>query len=694
MSTFYKIFILMTIMTISSIHYEVIAQSSHIKIIKDLNYRQRVTPIVLDNYLFSTFYSTGKHAYNLKGFEIAKTSDDIIDIKVSPSGGFYTLLTSNRKTNKLYIYDTWKAQKMIYKFDNKTNPSSITYSADSRFLYIADKNGLMKKYDTKSYRIIDQWSIPAIITKMETSNNDYFIAAIAGNNVYIINPERKNIRTTLSFNSPVRDIAFAKDASILATVTQNGDIDVFNTRDFKKSRQTIARSGCTSISIHPENKYIAIAADGNKIELINIIDNTGDILIKENANHTNFIRFLQDAQKNTYLTFNATNSIKYKLIQGLTPNYSKMLREEVTARMEEWSKMNPNESQEEYLKRVNDESRKKQIRLFEEEIATRMADNLIMQSNISLGDYNPKNQILTIEFDNMPPVYLTVPEKDMQNFMNVSDLEFQNAIYGVTPDDKFELVYVDIYNRQTGKTYKFNNRDRHSLDFLHISDDFVPIELVQQTGMEEIKLTGIRNEIVKEAMQNQFISDHTNIDVSTSLVTDIDASGRKITNYKINFKYSVDAAFSTKDDFPAGKYDIKASHAANSMLKIITEAFENDFAQYIKQNKKVIIKITGSADAIPVTGSIAYNGIYGDYINEPYTLGEDLSTITVTKRGGIKDNKQLAFMRAIAVQNYIMSHIKSLDVMDTDYRYSVEVSEHKGSEYRRIKVEFTFIDAF
>jgi hypothetical protein len=148
------------------------------------------------------------------------------------------------------------------------------------------------------------------------------------------------------------------------------------------------------------------------------------------------------------------------------------------------------------------------------------------------------------------------------------------------------------------------------------------------------------------------------------------------------------------EDFPAGKFQIAQSNAANSMLQIVSQAFEKDFSQYIKPGKKVVIKITGSADALPISGQIAYDGSFGEFFNEPYYLGGDLSTISLTKNSGIRNNEQLAFARAIAVKNYIANNIRALDSMNTDYKYAVEVSDRKGGEYRRISVEFLFVDTF
>lgn len=670
------------------------ARSGQIEVEKTLNYRQTVNPTVLDNYLFSTFMGSGKKAYNLKGFEIAGAGGHILDLKVNPAGYSYAIISYGGKRNNLKIFGSYKTNDELFDFGKTVNPVSMVYSADSRYLYVADAFSNLLKIDTKSMQTVDSWTLPFIPVKMSASSNGYFIAAASMNNLAVLNPENKTVRKALTYNSAVKDLDFSDDSSMLAVLLSNGDIEMLNTRDFSSVRPTFNRNGATAIDIHPDSKYVAIAKNGNEIELVNIIDNNESSSLTEPDGNVTYVRFLKDGKDNVYLTYNAREAVKYKLLKGLVPNYSKMLREEVIARMEAWSKMAPDETEEEYRARVNDDSRLKQARLFEEEIATRMADELVGRSTVTLGAYNPSNNTLSLEFDSMPPIYLSVSEADVADFMDVSNLEFRNTLYGVTADDKFELIYAEVYNKATGKTYEFNNRDRKSLDYLYASDEFVPIELVRQSGMEEVKLTDIRNSVVKQAMLDNLISDHTNIDVSTSIVTDVDADGKPITNYKVNFKYTVEAGYSAKEDFPAGKYQIAQSNAANSMLQIVSQAFANDFAQYIKPGKKVIIKVTGSADALPVSGRIAYDGSFGEYVNEPYYSGDNLSTISLTKSEGIRNNEQLAFARAVAVKDRISHTVRALESMNTDYKYSVELSDKKGGEYRRISVEFTFVDAF
>ena len=323
-----------------------------------------------------------------------------------------------------------------------------------------------------------------------------------------------------------------------------------------------------------------------------------------------------------------------------------------------------------------------------------MADNLVEKSDVTLGNYNPDSNVLALDFNTMPSIYLNVPAEDVSDFMNPGDLEFRNAVYGLTKNDKFELIYADVYNKASGKTYQYDNRNRESFDYMKSDDSFIPLSLVQQSNMDEIKLQEIKENIMNMAKQQKTISDHTKISVDAGIASEVDASGKKIMNYNINFSYEVEQGYSAQEDFGPGKYLTDQSGAAISMLAIMKTAFEKDFAQYVQAGKKLRVKITGMADASPINGKIAYNGVYGEFTDEPVYKDNDLSNITVTKESGVTQNDQLAFLRAVGVKEYLLQNIPAFSKMDSDYNYYIEVTKEKGSEYRRIGVAFTFVEAF
>lgn len=357
-------------------------------------------------------------------------------------------------------------------------------------------------------------------------------------------------------------------------------------------------------------------------------------------------------------------------------------------------KMLPGETLEQYQTRVNDTTRDAQRKLFEAEISTSFANDLVNMATVSLGNYDRSNGVLAVAFDNMPTIFLNVPETDLTSFNNADDLQFKNAKYGVMPNDHFEMIYAEVHNNADGKTYIFSNLDRVNLNYMTSDDNVVSLDIIQQQKMEELRLQELREKIIAEAKSSNVISDHTNITVDSRVVPDYDADGNKILNYLVSFTYQVEPEFSAVEDFAPGKYRISESGAASAMLKIVKEAFEGDFAQYFKPGKKLLVKLSGTADATPIHRGIAYDGVYGEFENEPVYQNGRLTGMTVTSKDGIKENEQLAFIRACAVKDFLSNNVTNINDMNTEYSHHVAVSEDKGSEFRRITAEFTFVDAF
>lgn len=656
-------------------------------------YPQKVSPAGIDNYLFSTYYYNGKKTYNLRN-SILSNSGMISAMKINPAGSSFILVQTKGKKNIATIYDLWSANKVKHEFDENIAPVSLCYAPDAKSLVISSSNRELLFFDTRQYELQHKMTIPFIAENIAISNNNYFIAASNGSILNIWNLQSKELRKSITTDEKINSFAFSNDNNLLAVLTADGKLNTYDTRTFFILQSYDAMGSAKYCYFHPDGKYIAIVTGDNRISILNLLDETDREYIDNAEGGITDARFLKNGKGEIFLAYNTVNSITYELMSKLSPNYTKLMSDELNDRMNTWMKMMPGETLEEYNLRVNDETRAEQMKLFEQEIATRMADNLVEKSEVTLGNYNPANNVLALEFNTMPTIYLDVPAEEVSDFMNPGDLEFRNAKYGLTKNDKFELIYADIYNKATGKTYKYDNLNRESFDYMKSDDNFIPLNLVQQSNMDEIKLQEIKESIMNMAKQQNTISDHTKISVDAGIVSETDASGKKIMNYNINFSYEVERGFSAQEDFGPGKYTTDQSGAAMSMLAIMKTAFEKDFAQYVQSGKKLRVKITGMADASPINGKIAYNGVYGEYINEPVYKDNDLSNITVTKESGITQNDQLAFLRAVGVKEYLLQNIPAFSQMDSDYNYYIEVTKEKGSEYRRISVAFTFVDAF
>ena len=654
-----------------------------------------VTPYGFQNYSYLGLWYNGNTAYTMSGKKALIIDGAIGDLAVNPAGFSAAIINVGNKKSKVEIYSIYTAGDLLTTVKAKYTPVSLCYSPDARELAICDSEGIVHVVSTSGYAELRALNIGFPAEKMKISPNGNLIAASSGSKCCISIYETGAVRKVISLGeSPaINDYAFSPDNSYLAVLFSDGALVEYDIVDFLPGKEYGNLGKAAAVSIHADGKYIAVITDNNVIEYINRLSPSDKKQIDEEDGGVSSITFFKP-RGGDFLLYSTASSIVYKENAGLEPNYQKLIADEISTRMDEWMRQMPGETLEEYGVRVNEETRSKQMALFEEEIATRLAENKLECTNATLGNYNEAEHMLAVSFDAMPPIYLNVPTDKLGIFDNMENIIFTNARYGINDDDSFELVYVEALSTQTGESFVFDNRERKSLEYIELSDSFVPLDVIRMSQMEETMLESIKEETVLQAQEDHIISNHTNIAVSTDVEHDVDAAGKKILNYKVGFQYDVEAEFSAQEDFGPGKYVIEESGAAKSMAEIIKKAFEGDFAQYLKEGKKIRVSITGSADSMPILSRLSYNGIYGEYENEPVYGDDGLFAVTVKVKDGLTQNSQLAFVRAAGVRDYLQKNIPALNQAKPDYEYHIEVSDSRGGAFRRISVMFTFYDAF
>ncbi len=625
-------------------------------------------------------------------YEVGK-KDTIADIVISPAGNTFIAVCRKGKKN---VAEVWSIEKsdIFKKFEinNKKSgtPTAAGYTSDARVLMVATSSGL-HQFEPRKFTETGSFDLPFEVTSMTVSPNDYFLAVSGGSKVAVYNLEEKKLRKEWDFGAKVTDIVFNVESSQLAVLTDDGVASIYDTRTMlvKKTIDDLGRGIACDYNF--DGKYLAVAVDPSQIVLINLLNDEREVYDVNDGFMTD-LRFIPDSRRNTLMAYTTLKAVIAKRMEHLAPYYGKLIADEVNERMNEWMKMLPDETLEEYQARVNEESRAAQMRLFESEISTRFAGDQLSMAEVSLGKYNRTNGLLQVDFSTMPSILLPVPEANITAFTDASDLSFSDVRYGVLPNDNFEIIYAKVLNKNNGETYVYDNIERMPLSFMEGDDNVVSLEIIQQQMMEEKKLQEIRQQVVERSKQQNIISDHTNITVDSRVVPDYDANGERILNYLVKFTYEVEPEFSAEEDFAPGTYHVEESGAATSMLTIVKEAFEGDFAQYLKEGKKVKINISGTADSSPIIHGIPYDGSFGEIESEPVWQNGELSSITITDKA--MRNEQLALLRALGVRKYLNDNVKSMSGMNTDYRYEVNVAQDKGGQYRRITTEFTFVDAF
>lgn len=652
-----------------------------------------------DNTTFCTAYLSDGALYTMRDIAINDVRK-IERIVFNPTGSSIALL---RAKNPISIYSFRDRNKKLFELKEKRKklkakpmPVSMCYSADARSFIVGNSLGEIVIYDTKEYMPLAYIQGEAPATALAMSSNNYFIAAAAGQNINIWNFQTKELRKAIPMPAVVKEVTFSPDAALLAVTTDDNHLTIIDTKNWDKVDIFDKLGGTlSSPSFHPEGKYISVVKDGKNIEIINLKNGVVEQDIVDPTGGVTGGRFFKNNQNSeVFLLTNRTKQMVFWDANGLNPFYGKIMGREVDAKMNEWVKMMQGESMEDYAIRVNDETRIKQQQLFAQEVATALAGDRISMDNPFIDGYDASNNMLNIGFKGLSSIGLEVPSNEAGDFKD-GKMKFSNAVYVLNDKDEFELAYVEVTNETTNKVYIYDNIGRTKLTALEADENFVPLEIMQQATREEAQLAEIKEQVIEEKKQDKLITDNTQINVKTEVIPGVDANGKKILNYKVGYQYEViNKEFSAKEDFPSGGYNIERSNAAMSLMKIIKNAFEGDFAKYLSEGKQVKVIITGSADAAPIRGRLAYDGRYGEFVDEPYYKDGNLDNITVTKAGGITQNEQLALMRAAGVKTYIEKNVTTLGNTKNEYEYHVEVAKERGGEFRKINVEFVIMDAF
>ncbi|MCQ2168249.1 MAG: hypothetical protein MJY69_06235 [Bacteroidales bacterium] len=642
-----------------------------------------------------SYYSHGGRVMNFVNIERGKVNGTIQDIKILPTGTSFYALYSNRKRTPSLITDNLSGKAVISKL-NETHPSCFCFSADASMILTAGNDGNIHVFSilNNKFKEIKTLEEHAVCSSMAISHNKYYVVTSSGNELHIFNYDTAQLRFSRHLDGKVKEIRFTSDDAAMYVLCDNSTIHSFETVNFSEIQKIGNLGEAISFDVTRDGKYIAVASSDHQITVINSFNQSQRQSLEIPEGGISGISFAKLRNGSERLAYNTKESLVFSELTGLEANYTKLLQEELNYRMNTWMKQMPNESLEEYNLRVNDSSIKAQSVLFQQEIATRLANQYFNLPECELEGYDYSNHILPISLGDMQQIYLTVPQEDLMSFSSSDFLEFRAPVYIVNEADEFELVYVEVFNKQTGKQYVFDNRERRALDFLSLNENYVPLELIQLSSMQENKLKDIKESVIEESMNKSIISSHTKVNVQTNIASDTDADGKKIIIFSVSMDYVVDREYSEKEDYPSGHYRVEESGAATALCNIISKAFTDEFGKYIKEGKKVTVSVNGAADASAIRNALSYDGCYGDFFEYPAYDNGVLCEVTVDSKKGIKTNDELAFIRAAGLKEEICKRIEGLDKMNSSFIYNIHVSDSVGSEHRRVSVSFSFPDAF
>jgi len=634
--------------------------------------------------------------------KLAKKENQINCICFNPTGGYLASSCS-------YNIDIWRMDslntisKVLKGHDDLVN--SIAYSPDGKFIASGSRDKNIILWNAKNGKLVTTLAGHTdYVNSVCYSPNGLFLVSGSSDKTIKIWDVQKGllVQTIPNQSGAVNAVCYSPDGAYFASTGSDNTIKIWNAKNYELLK-TLSDSNITinSISFHPNSMYIAGGLSNGKILIWNV---KNGLMVKTLLFHklsVNSLNFIYDFNtEQSYLVSGGSDNILAAWdVSQLSPSIELLVSNYIQTKIEEWQKKIPNESDDAYQKRVNENSRIKQIAKFKQEAINKFALDMITFQNRKKDQYDAEKETYKISFDNVNPISLKVPENDSKDFeRNFDQMQFLNPSFNLI-NEEFVIDNLEIKDPVKNKSYYYINplkeiSNNDSNDGLSI--DLAPIAITQEIGKREEFLQKNLREYTDSLLRMKKITESVQTDVKAKVVAEKDSLGNKELNYHVEYSYEVIKATveNKTDDFPPGKYKLTSSNAAKATVQILRETMEKELLPYLKTGAKVTIKITGSTDATPILSAIPYGDEFGEFDDESCYINGNLESITLNQRTGIKTNEQLAFLRTYAVRQFMETYIEPLKKTNNSFQHYAVVSKEKGSQYRRISIELIIHGAF
>lgn len=224
-----------------------------------------------------------------------------------------------------------------------------------------------------------------------------------------------------------------------------------------------------------------------------------------------------------------------------------------------------------------------------------------------------------------------------------------------------------------------------------IRDSLADVVLQQQRQMQrqaEQWLTALPN--------HQKLYDESFISVQADLVDTMFADGLMRLDLVYRLSYNCKHLEGYTDDYPLGTFDVDSSNSCRAICSLTSQFLHGPLAEHLKEGQEVEITISSSADGTEFTSAVGYDGRYGEFRYCPVVFNGERLRISVDRSTDIRNNCQLAYLRAQAVRANLEEQNPSLQHTRNNYRYVTQ--SYKDSlnthYYRRSAIEIRIIDVY
>jgi hypothetical protein len=179
--------------------------------------------------------------------------------------------------------------------------------------------------------------------------------------------------------------------------------------------------------------------------------------------------------------------------------------------------------------------------------------------------------------------------------------------------------------------------------------------------------------------------DEGEVVIKSGILNDTLESGDVEMNYFFEISYNCSNPDGAADDYPAGAYNYSESNSCKAICALTKQFLDDDCKGFFTSGKEVHILITSTTDAEAVAG-IPYKGEYGDFRYSPVVFDNVPTRLTLFTRDNIKNNCELAFLRAQSVKNFLEKKVSVLKGTSNNFNLETWEVDARGSQYRRSSI--------
>lgn len=159
------------------------------------------------------------------------------------------------------------------------------------------------------------------------------------------------------------------------------------------------------------------------------------------------------------------------------------IKEYVEPRINVWQVKGKFEKSNDYIQRVNEDSRKAMIGLLTQEAIDSIGNSLIDYKDLK-NEYDADNESFKITFDKFGSVYVQVPIGEAPSFdENFRNLVYTTTQFSLTENYDLAILHLEIINPENKKKYIYDSKDVVPFNSTDIAFNFDKVDISIQPSM-------------------------------------------------------------------------------------------------------------------------------------------------------------------------------------------------------------------